>query len=87
MLAILGPISSSGGALSLVPVDELLKELLVHIGGNGGIGGRRMRPHVGIHRRGPLTLSLGLGGRMGLSVSRCVGLGHNMVRRGSPLIV
>lgn len=76
MLAILGPISPSGGALSLVPVNELLKELLVHI---GGIDGRRMRPHVSIHRRGPLTLSLGLGGRMGLS--------HNMVRCDSPLIV
>lgn len=88
MLTILGPVPSSGSALSLVPVDELLEQLLVHSGSIGGIDGRRMRPHVGIHSRGPLALGLGLGGSMGLRMSRSVdGLGYSMVRCDSPLAV
>lgn len=88
MVTILGPIPSSGSALSLVPIDELLEELLVHMGGIGSIDGRRMRPHVGIHRRGPLALSLGLGGSMGLNMSRRVGgLSHAMVLCDSPWVV
>lgn len=85
-MTVLGPISSRRSALSLVPVDELLEELLVHMGSIGSIGsmdGRRMRPHVGIHCRGPLALSLGLGRSVGLSVS----LSHSMVSCDSPLVV
>ena len=82
-MTVLGPISSRRSALSLVPVDELLEELLVHMGSIGSMDGRRMRPHVGIHCRGPLALSLGLGRSVGLSVS----LSHSMVSCDSPLVV